>query len=100
MARTENTHVHVTHHGEIVTGVRLQKALNAVADELETLAYNMRNTPGVYAEHVTEAEKNRTLKEDLKLAKNIRERKSSTLSTWQQVNTYLTGECVALLDGL
>lgn len=85
-----------THKGDIVKGEMLQDALNHVADFFESNAISIRNSED-YAKHVTESEKNECLKKGLNLSKNIRAGYVESLATSQRLNTYLTGECIALL---
>lgn len=87
---------HRTHTGEIVTGPRLQAALAAVADDWTALAHAIRHEDA-YASHVTEADKDRYLADDLELAERIRAGNVARFTVWQRVNLALTGECVALL---
>lgn len=85
-----------THTGEIVTGERLQAALDATANDLAALGREIRSEDA-YAPHVTEAEKDEILAADLALAESIRAGSVKSFAVWQRVNMHLTGECVALL---
>lgn len=85
-----------THTGEIVTGERLQVALNAVADDWARMAHAIRNEDA-YADHVTEAEKAEDLVDGLAYAERIRRGDVKNFTVWQRVDTELTGQCVALL---
>lgn len=85
-----------THTGEIVTGARLQAARDAVADDWAAMAHAIR-AEDAYASHVTEAAKDRYLADDLAFAEKIRRGETTGFTTWQRINTALTGECVALL---
>ena len=85
-----------TSTGETVTGKRLQKALNSVADEWLRNAINMRLSCD-YASHVTEVEKDEILKTNIDLTIKIRNGESRGFTIWQRVNLKLTGDCVALL---
>lgn len=89
-----------THTGEIVTGQRLTDACKQVADFLRDNARSMRaETNGKYASHVTEADKDRYLAEKLEYADRVERGETlHNFSTWQRVNTALTGECVGLLS--
>lgn len=87
-----------THTGEIVTGDRLQKALNTVADFWADNARAIRKE-NRYASHVTEDRKEKNLKDQLERAEQIRGGDIGSFTIWQRVNTELTGECVALLGG-
>jgi hypothetical protein len=86
-----------THTGEIVTGERLTAARNRVAD---WWAENARAiyAENAYAAHVTEATKKDNLQNRLDLAERVRAGVGPMgFSTWQRINTELTGECVAFL---
>lgn len=85
-----------THTGEVITGERLQKAFDKVADDWANLGLKIRKDDE-YAAHVTEEEKDANLTRDLESADNIRAGNISDFTIWQRINTELTGECVALL---
>lgn len=85
-----------TSEGDLVTGEKLQTALNSVADDYLLLALQMR-LEDVYASHVTEAEKDENLKTAIDMAARIREGDETNLAVLQSVNTKLTGRCVPLL---
>lgn len=85
-----------THNGEIITGPRLDNALNAVANDWAQLSHDIRHC-GDYADHVTEEEKDRYLAEGLATAETIRNGTIDSFTIWQRVNTAITGKCVALL---
>jgi len=86
-----------THTGEIVDGDRLQTACESVAHWAEQNAYAIRNEDE-YASHVTEAEKDEYLRQDLEWAEKIRKQENlHNFSVWQRVNAELTGKCVAFL---
>ena len=89
---------HRTHTGEIVTGERLQKALDTVAD---WYAANARAViaEDPFAPHVTAERKAAYLAERLDHAEEVRAGRALDGSTWQRVNEELTGECIALLGG-
>ena len=86
-----------THTGEIITGSRLDAALNAVADNWAALGQAMRTEDGVYAAHVSETEKDQELSGMLAQAEAIRQGNVDNFAIWQRINTKITGECVALL---
>jgi hypothetical protein len=86
----------VTHTGEIVSGERLQDAINNVANDWANLAYAIRKE-NAYAPHVTEKQKEDALNKMLTSAEEIRQGNINSFTIWQRVNNYLTGECVALL---
>ena len=86
----------ITHTGEIISGERLQAAINNVADDWANLAYAIRKE-NAYAPHVTEKQKEDKLNRMLASAEEIRHGKIDSFTIWQRVNNYLTGECVALL---
>jgi hypothetical protein len=85
-----------THTGEIVTGARLQDALNRVAQAWADNAKDVR-TEDRYASHVAESEKDDYLREELDYAESIRQGNIDCFTIWQRVNAHLTGECVAYL---
>ena len=85
-----------THTGEIVTGDRLTAALNTVADDWAATAHAIRKEDR-YASHVTETAKDEYLADGLAFAEKIRRGETTGFTTWQRINTALTGECVALL---
>lgn len=85
-----------THTGEIVSGARLTEALASVANDWADNARAIRREDH-YASHVTEAEKDQYLTDDLAFAETIRNGAVTSFTIWQRVNTALTGECVALL---
>lgn len=86
-----------THDGETVTGERLNVALNAVADDWQQLAYDIRKEDR-YASHVSEEKKDALLQEALHRAQEIRKGVIGSFTIWQRVNTKLTGDCVALFN--
>lgn len=86
----------VTHTGEIISGERLQDAINNVANDWANLAYAIRKKDA-YAPHVTEQQKDNQLIKMLVIAEEIRQGNINSFTIWQRVNNYLTGECVALL---
>lgn len=85
-----------THTGELVTGPRLAAALDSVANDWADMARAIRREDH-YASHVTEADKDGYLADDLALAERIRNGEVKSFTIWQRVDTALTGECVALL---
>ena len=85
-----------THTGEIVTGQPLQDALDKVASDWEELAKSVRKEDD-YASHVSEFTKDDILRIQLVRAESIRNGEIRSFAIWQRVNTYLTGDCVALL---
>ena len=86
-----------THDGREVYGKDLQIALNKVSDDLVQLAQDIRKEDA-YANHVTETEKDQYMFKMLGRAFNIRNGRIDSFSTWQDVNTAITGECVAFLS--
>ena len=86
-----------TSKGEIVTGDKLQKALDKVADDWMQMCIDIRNEDA-YASHVSEQAKMQRLVDGLLFAKEIRQGMHiNGFTIWQRVNTVLTGECVAFL---
>jgi len=85
-----------THNKEIVKGKRLKDALNHVADNWKSNAIAIRESDD-YASHVTEATKDLRLEQGLRLAEYVRLGHVESFTMSQRINTYLTGECIALL---
>ena len=86
-----------THLGELVTGSRLQEAVNAVADDMVRSAYAIYKE-NAYASHVTDERKDNLLQKSLQSADEVRSGKSKGgFWLWQRIDTFLTGECVAFL---
>jgi len=85
-----------THDGQVITGEPLQRALNHVANWYIENAYTVR-TEDAYASHVSEERKELNLANQLALAERIRAGNESGFWLWQRLNTFLTGECVAML---
>ena len=86
-----------THTGEEVTGERLNRALNNVAEELIQL-YNLIYKEDEYAAHVTEEIKLQDLKNGLFRAEDVRKGVLKSFMDWQLVDTELTGECITFLN--
>lgn len=84
-----------TYVGDLVTGERLQAALNAVAEDWAQMATAIRREDA-YASHVTDAEKDEILERDLAFSEAIRRGEATGFTIWQRINTALTGECVPL----
>lgn len=86
-----------THTGEIITGNRLTDALNQVADRKIESAKKIR-LENLYAPHVTEKQKEDNMLRAIERAEQVRTGINlNSLSIWQDINTVLTGECIALL---
>lgn len=86
-----------TSNGDIVEGAELTAALEKVAVDWRANAYAVRKEDD-YAGHVTEADKNHYLEQDLAHADQIEEGLLlHNFTIWQRVNTVLTGDCVAFL---
>jgi len=85
-----------THNGEVVKGERLKKALNHVADKWAENAKAIRKNDN-YASHVTESTKDLRLEQGLRFAEYVRAGHIESFTISQRVNTFLTGECIALL---
>lgn len=102
MAETHNEGINemltqfTTHLGEIVTGPRLQEALDAVADDWAELAHAIRREDR-YASHVTEKVKDDERDQMLLRAEEIRLGHIGSATIAQRLNTKLTGRCVALM---
>lgn len=86
-----------THTGEIVSGQRLTDALNTVADDWAEMSRKIRQQDH-YAAHVTEEQKDHYLDKGLQFSEEIRAGKTTGFTTWQRINTKLTGECVGLFS--
>ena len=87
-----------THNGELVSGAKLLKAINKVADDRVAL-YKAIRKEDAYASHVTEQQKDEILLKDLAYASQIRSGEHlNNFTVWQLVNTVLTGECIGLLS--
>lgn len=85
-----------THTGEIVTGQRLQDALDAVSLDYFINAFEIRKEDA-YASHIAEKQKDEFLAKDIAFAQSIKTDGVTSTSLWQSVNQKLTGECIALL---
>ena len=85
-----------THTREIVKGRRLKDALNHVADFWRDNAIAIRESDD-YASHVTEARKDENMNSQIRSSEYIRAGHVESFTISQRVNTYLTGECIALL---
>lgn len=87
---------HVTHTGEIITGERVQLALNIVAQFWLDNAYAVRKQDQ-YASHVTTKQKDHNLSQGIKHSQAVKNGQDYGFTTWQRLNNELTGECVAFL---
>lgn len=85
----------MTHKKELVSGSKLNAAIESVRSDFIDIAYGAR-VEDFYAPHVTEQKKDEILKRDLERANNIEDRLDN-FTIWQRVNTKLTGKCVAIL---
>lgn len=85
-----------THKGDIVEGEKLKEALNYLADFWESNAKAIHKEDG-YASHVTEETKDLRLEQGLAYAREVRLGHIEDFTSQQRLNTYLTGECIALL---
>ena len=82
---------------EIVTGEKLQAALDVVADDWESLAYRIRESDD-YASHVTNEQKDANLTTRIAQAESIRRGQNlHQFWIWQRINAQLTGQCVSFL---
>lgn len=86
-----------THAGRVVTGVELQAALDAVADDWAQLACDI-HSENAYAPHVTIEQQDEYLTLMLQEAEAIRAGDIRSFAIRQRINEKLTGECVALLS--
>jgi len=86
-----------THKNEIVSGEKLNKALNEVADDWANLQRKIREEDK-YAKHITEKQKDDALVKGLERAEEIRNGKNiDNFTIWQRINEKLTGESIALM---
>jgi len=86
-----------TSKGEKVSGEKLQKALNQVADDMIELENRIREGDE-YASHVSEKTKDENLKKGIELAERVRKgEKMGNMTIAQRINQKLTGETVAIL---
>lgn len=98
VAKKEEEKTFTTHTGENVSGEKLTKALNKVADWYADNAKKVREEDA-YAKHVTEKQKDENLQKGLERAEEIRRGEYIDNFTIQQrINTELTGEAVPLLS--
>ena len=87
-----------THKGELVSDTMLTEARRAVAEDWRTMAYDILKEDA-YASHITEVEKLQFYQDELRYADEIeRGEHDSNFTIWQRLNTYITGECIALLS--
>ncbi|OYY99576.1 MAG: hypothetical protein B7Y37_13880 [Sphingobacteriia bacterium 28-36-52] len=87
-----------THKGEVVTGEKLQSALDEVADDYVKM-YNSIRKEDKYASHVTEKQKDDALSKGLDFAEKIRIGDGiDNFTVWQRVNEKITGESVPLFS--
>jgi len=84
-----------THTGEIVTGEKLQKAIDEVAEYYRKLAVAIRKED-CYASHVTEEKKDQNMQEMIASADKLKDNLHN-FTIWQKINTALTGECIGFL---
>lgn len=87
----------ITHRGEIISGGRLFKACNAVADMLETNARELYAGDD-YISHVSQETKDRALSGSLTEIGALRNGRVRSFAVWQLVDGALTGECVPSID--
>lgn len=85
-----------TSDGRIISGHELANAFEKVADRKVKIAYAVR-AENYWGSHVTEAQKDKRLAEDLAYAEITRSGEVRDFGTWQAVNEELTGECVPFL---
>ena len=86
-----------THNNKTVSEADLIRARNHVADWKVNNAKAIREQDD-YASHVSEETKDFLLCKGLDCAEEIREgKRDHEFWVWQRLNTFLTGECVALL---
>ena len=85
-----------THKGDVITGEKLQAALDIVADKHIENAHAIRKED-CYASHVTEQRKDQNLKKGLALAESIRAGNETGFWCLQRLNYEITGESVPML---
>ena len=87
----------ITHKGQEVIGDELIEARKHVADDIVTVAYAIYKQD-VYADHVTPKKKTELLHRDISYAEEVQKGlHDDNFTIWQRMNTFITGECVALL---
>lgn len=98
-ARTPDTRLinFTTHDGVVVTGDKLDLALNAVADDWAQLGRDI-HVEDAYASHVDQATKDANLAATLAAADRIRAGHISSFTIAQRLNAKLTGTWVPLLS--
>lgn len=86
-----------THEDKLVSGNKLQAALDKVGDDWLRMALAVYAEDD-YADHVTEDRKIDNLLRDVETSRAIRRGdKMHNFTIAQRINTALTGECIALL---
>ena len=85
-----------THTGELVKGKKLQAALQIVANDLRENAEALLD-PKEYPPHVTKEAREDFYNQRIKWAESIELGLVESFTTWQRINTVLTGECVGFL---
>ena len=81
----------------VLSGAKLQEALDHVADELLRSAEAIR-VEDAYGSHVTAEQKARWHQNRLDWAAEVRQGlHCGNMGVWQRVNMFVTGECAALL---
>ena len=88
----------ITHDKRIVTGIELQNALKAVADDWRTSTIKILEQDH-YAPHVTREEKEANFTKDMEFADKVESGEfDMSFTLWQRINEKLTGECIALFN--
>ena len=83
-------------NGNMVSDEKLKEACKAVAYNWRKSAIAEYNQ-NLYAAHVTEETKLDNVATGFFLAERLENRNIDTFKAWQDINQYLTGDCVALL---
>jgi hypothetical protein len=84
-------------NGKILTKDDLNKALKQVSKDIIENAIAVRKED-LYADHITEDQKDKYLKDCIEYAKEVLEGKhNSNFTIWQRVNYIFTWDSIALL---
>ena len=83
-------------NGNIVPDEKLKEACKAIAYKWRKSAINQYNQ-NLYAPHVTEEQKIDNVTKSFAIASWLEAGIIDTFAAWQDINEYITGECVALL---
>lgn len=88
----------ITHLGKKITGKRLENARLHASKVEDRYAKSILEGKIEFASHVTRLAQIEIANKESKYAEEIREgRHDSNFTIWQRMDTFLTGECIALL---